>query len=242
MPINWNISSYTTLPSTQDKLREIIEYNPDINEGLVISAHNQTKGYGRYNRIWKEGEGNLYFSYLLKPKKDPCICSQLSLIVGISLFKTINNYIKSDLILKWPNDILIGSKKCAGILVEAIYNGQEYPTMIIGVGVNVKTAPMETSVCLNDYMNDLVIIDSFKARFLSIFDNNYQRWKKYGFKVFKSCFMNYTYPKGSNIGVNIDSNVITGEFIDIDEEGNLKLLCNKTQKLCKITSGDVFLI
>ena len=245
MPINWNISSYTTLPSTQDKLRKILDETPHLNEGFAICAEEQSSGRARHGRKWEDGKGNLFISFLLRPEKDRSFCSQLSLIVGISLVEVIKDQINlnCNIILKWPNDVLLYNKKCAGILLEAMdIEQQEYPVIIVGVGVNISSAPIEMSACLNGYMNDLIVIDRFKASFFSIFENNYQRWKKFGFKVFKSCFLDYTYPKGSRIGVKIAKNSITGEFIDIDEVGNLKLLCDRTQKVRKISSGDVFLI
>ncbi len=245
MSVEWAVSQYEILPSTQDKLKEDLFSNSNLQEGSVVCTDIQTKGYGRHGRKWKEGQGNLYFSYLLRPEKDRNFCSQLSLIVGISLIEVIKSYISDGVVLKWPNDILIDNKKCAGILVEAIdIEHENYPAIIVGIGVNISNAPLEISTYLNKHVNECknISIEQFQKQFFEFFDTNYSKWKELGFEAFKSSFIEYTYPKGSKIGVKIAENKITGEFIDIDNDGNLELLCNKTEKIRKITSGDVFLM
>ena len=92
--------------------------------------------------------------------------------------------------MKWPNDVFIDGQKCAGILIEAIYlNSNQYPALIIGVGVNIKNSPFDNSTFLNAHTENNIAIDVFRDQFLDIFSNNYSEWKKQGFQSFKDKFI-----------------------------------------------------
>lgn len=107
----------------------------NMESGTIVQANHQTKGYGRMNRIWHDEIGkNLMFSLYLKVPLNEDI-TMLTQMAASSVYKTlkdngINAYIK------WPNDVLIGSKKVCGILLESIIDKEE-AHIIIGIGLNV---------------------------------------------------------------------------------------------------------
>ncbi len=239
MPIEWSINTYKTLPSTQDTLKDMLKENVTLAEGYVVLTDQQTNGYGRHGRAWKGGTGNLYMSFLLRPPQTLDNPAQIALICGLVLAQTIENNIKSTegLILKWPNDILINNKKCAGILIEGVDDG-----FIVGMGVNINSKPFDDASYINEYTNSTMTVETFCWAFFQIFDEFYTDWLNKGFSSFRDMFINRTYPKGTHIGVNIDKHRVTGKFDDIDKDGNLILLCDDTGNLRKITSGDVFLM
>ena len=242
MSIDWQIKTFDTLPSTQDTLKDLISRSSDIKEGMAILAYLQTGGYGRHNRKWQGDKGNLYLSFLITPPKDKSPAAQISIITGISLIKTIKDYIDApEIKLKWPNDVMIDSKKCAGILVES--TGDNSKThMLVGLGVNIAHAPLAISSSLNAYASEKIEIKQFTNHFLSTFSDDYTRWTTEGFQPFRDQFINLTYDKKTAISVNVGSNQITGAFIDIDNDGNLEIMCNDTQTIQKITSGEVFVM
>ena len=242
MSIDWQIKTFNTLPSTQDTLKDLIRRSSDIKEGTAILTHLQTSGYGRHNRKWQGEEGNLYISFLITPPKTTSPAAQISIITGISLIKTIKDYIDApDIKLKWPNDVMINNKKCAGILVESTGNNQN-ANMIVGLGVNIAHAPLAIASAINTYASKEIEVKEFTNLFLSTFSDDYTRWIKQGFHPFKDQFINLTYDKKTAISVNVGSKQITGAFIDIDNDGNLEILCNNTQTIQKITSGEVFVM
>ncbi|MCL2764068.1 MAG: biotin--[acetyl-CoA-carboxylase] ligase [Treponema sp.] len=111
--------------------------------GTVITADFQEAGRGRkHDRIWEmEREENLPFTILLRYKYMEDIPPALTLRTGLAVLSAIEDFspqLKGSVMLKWPNDIMIGSKKAAGILCEAA-NGNVH----IGIGINVaqKTFP-----------------------------------------------------------------------------------------------------
>ena len=233
MAINWSINQYDSVDSTQNILKTTINDNPKTPEGTVICATTQNAGYGRHGRVWEQGAGNLYLSFLVKPDCDIDKIGQISLLTGLALANAIDIFIApQETILKWPNDALIENKKCSGIIIEAIDVG-----LIIGVGVNIKSAPLEISTCLNKYSN--IELEKFRDKFLSCFSSCYTQWQKYGFKDLQGEWAAKTYSKGTDISVRLGGQNMKGKFESIDIDGNLLLMCDGEIK--KITSGEVFL-
>ena len=118
--------------STNDELRALAEKG--MAEGLVLVAEEQVAGRGRRGAEWFSPKGeSLAFSVLLRPTEPKGFWSRLSLVAGLAVAEALEKYVPLAEI-KWPNDVLIGGKKIAGILVEA---GKDY--VIVGIGINVNT-------------------------------------------------------------------------------------------------------
>lgn len=112
--------------STQDVLR-----GTDLPEGAVALAEHQTSGRGREGRPWEDVAGKaLLFSLLLRPPAGSP-AQQLSLVVGLAVAEAIEES-RDAAGIKWPNDVLLGGRKVAGVLLEAIEG-----SVVCGIGVNV---------------------------------------------------------------------------------------------------------
>ncbi|NUR72264.1 MAG: biotin--[acetyl-CoA-carboxylase] ligase [Hamadaea sp.] len=105
-------------------------------EGLVVSAGTQTAGRGRLGRTWQSPPGGgLWFSVLLRPADvPPARLGWLPLLAGVALAHTVREVAGVPTELKWPNDLLVGGKKCAGILAEATGTG----AIALGIGLNTR--------------------------------------------------------------------------------------------------------
>jgi BirA family biotin operon repressor/biotin-[acetyl-CoA-carboxylase] ligase len=105
-------------------------------EGQVLVAEEQTAGRGRMGRSWVSQPGaSLTFSVLLRPAAvPPARRGWLPLLTGVSVAVAVREVAAVAAVLKWPNDVLIGSRKLAGILAE-----QSGDVVVIGVGLNVST-------------------------------------------------------------------------------------------------------
>lgn len=231
--MKWHNEYHKSLDSTQSYLKNRIS-EQDLQEGFCVSTNNQTNGYGRHGRDWKSSNGNLFFSFLIKPNASTQNIAQLSLIAGLALQKTIKPFTKN-VIIKWPNDILIEDKKCAGILIEMQDN-----KALIGIGVNLKSTPEETFTFLEKNSKEEINSDSFLRNFQHHFSSIYQTWEEQGFETIREEWLKTTYDVGQPISVRIGENKITGTFETIDTQGNLVLICDKTNQRKTITSGDVF--
>ncbi len=116
--------------------------NREDPEGIVVVADTQTKGKGRLGRRWISPPGvNLYFTLLLKPPFPPADAPILTLAAAVAAAKAIRKLTGLKAEIKWPNDILINSKKSAGILLEMRCSRDRIRFLAIGMGINVNMLP-----------------------------------------------------------------------------------------------------
>lgn len=114
-------------------------------EGLVVVTEHQTAGRGRLDRGWETPAGSaLTFSVLLRPQVPPQRWPWLPLLTGYAVAKTLAAA-GFGAALKWPNDVLIGERKVAGILVERV-EGPSGPAAVVGIGLNVLLAEEQLPV------------------------------------------------------------------------------------------------
>ncbi|TCP13692.1 BirA family biotin operon repressor/biotin-[acetyl-CoA-carboxylase] ligase [Crenobacter luteus] len=119
--------------STNTQLMRRVDSAP---HGLVLAAEWQDAGRGRLGRAWRMRLGGaLAFSLLWRFDKGPAELSGLSLAVGVALARTLAR-VGAPVALKWPNDVLLGGKKLAGVLIELSGDVQGPASVVIGVGVN----------------------------------------------------------------------------------------------------------
>lgn len=126
------ILRFKTIDSTSTFIRNNVK---QLKHGNIVQALTQTKGKGRHGSVWNSEEGNLYFSILLKEKYMRNELFKLVMKSSIAIVKTLHSY-GIEASIKYPNDIIVGTKKIAGILIESIgYNDVDF--VIIGIGINV---------------------------------------------------------------------------------------------------------
>jgi BirA family biotin operon repressor/biotin-[acetyl-CoA-carboxylase] ligase len=115
--------------------------------GLAVVAEHQTAGRGRLDRTWETPpRAALTFSLLWRPLGDPSLWPWLPLLAGIGTAKGVRRATGlPDVGLKWPNDLLVGGRKAAGILLERVET-PEGPAAVVGIGINVSTTQEELPV------------------------------------------------------------------------------------------------
>jgi BirA family biotin operon repressor/biotin-[acetyl-CoA-carboxylase] ligase len=134
--VTWAIQWLPAVPSTQDLVREAAVAGAA--EGWTVVADWQQRGRGRLGRQWITPPGrDLLFSVLLRPSRT--LLSLLPLLAGVSLAEGLKRATGLPVDLKWPNDLLLGGRKLAGILLE---HGSDQ-TAALGVGVNVNSGSRE---------------------------------------------------------------------------------------------------
>ena len=103
-------------------------------DGLVVVADEQTGGRGRFERRFFSPRGGLYFSILIRPNSQE-VLDKLTIISAIATCDAVRKICKDEATIKWVNDVLIGAKKCSGILAETTENLKGFA--IVGIGVNI---------------------------------------------------------------------------------------------------------
>lgn len=245
MALDWLIQTYDQLPSTQGYLKEAIAEKPDLAEGTVVYARHQESGYGRHGRVWQSDSDNLTFSILIKPNCPIEHIGQIAILSGLAISKAIDDIIapEHNSTLKWPNDILIDDLKCCGILIDAApIKNNKVSYFIIGIGINIASAPLKTATFLQNYTKSPIEAETFMKDVLSSFLILYTQWQTDGFDDIRMQWLRKTCDVGCDIGVKIDTHHIQGKFDTIDMFGNLIITCGKNDEKRKITSGEVFLL
>lgn len=130
---------FKKLESTQTTAREFLKV-----ESLpyVIFAENQTHGYGKYGRPWSFRQGNFAATFVVHLPV-PDALQKLPMWVGLKIVEVLKEVCPSkvDLMLKWPNDILLNAKKIGGVLIERLENAY-----LIGVGLNLARSPHDMKI------------------------------------------------------------------------------------------------
>jgi BirA family biotin operon repressor/biotin-[acetyl-CoA-carboxylase] ligase len=132
--IGRRITYLATTTSTMDVARE--EAVAGAPHGAVVFAEEQTAGRGRFGRRWVSPAGkNLYLTLILRP--DAGRLRRLSMVVPLALCRAIESVTPLRSVIKWPNDVLVGGRKLAGVLIEGESSGGELLYALAGIGLNV---------------------------------------------------------------------------------------------------------
>jgi len=129
--------------STNDDARARAEAG--ARDGHLVVAGRQTAGRGSHGRAWSSPEGGLYFSLVLRPRLEAAALPPMTLAAGRAVAEAIEAVCERSLRaeVKWPNDVLIDGKKCAGILAESATIAGRLDHAIVGIGINVGPVAFE---------------------------------------------------------------------------------------------------
>lgn len=132
------IEAFLAVESTNDVLRERARRGAP--SWSVILAESQTAGRGRRGHVWTSPAGNLYLSVLLATPRRKEAQTLLQLVAGLAVAESLVEF-GVEASLKWPNDVVAGGRKLAGLLAEGSSLGDTTEWIALGVGVNVGVDP-----------------------------------------------------------------------------------------------------
>lgn len=226
---------FDTLSSTNTYLKHNYK---NYSDNTVLICKEQTGGHGRLGRSWVSSTDNISLSLLLKPFIKINQIARLSLMTSAVIHEVINKY-TDNVLIKWPNDILVNKKKVSGILLESIYS-DKIEAIIIGVGINVNTtvfpdeiASKATSLKLEtDKDYDL---ESIIDELITTFDRYYQKYLLDDLEFLNIC-RKYSSVINKMIRIN-DEEVFV---LDILDNGSL-LVKNEVGLVKEISYGEITL-
>src|ERR1700691_4572390 len=151
-----DIQVFEQTTSTNDVIEKLA--CDGVKEGVVVFAESQTKGRGRLGRKWiSPARKGLWFSILLRPDLRPQETTQITVASATALRRAIQSEPGLKPGIKWPNDILIGGKKVAGILTELSAELDRVRHVILGIGVDVNFSANEFATGLRKLATSLKI-------------------------------------------------------------------------------------
>ena len=130
---------FEQLTSTLDIAHELGAQG--VEAGALVLADAQTAGRGRMGRAWESQPGRgIWLTLLERPQREDAL-SVLSLRIALALASAVEPFAMAPVLLKWPNDVYVGGRKLAGVLLEARWRGNRLDWLAVGVGINV-SAPV----------------------------------------------------------------------------------------------------
>jgi len=224
--------------STSADLASRISAAEQVLEGHWLVADRQTAGRGRLGREWQDGAGNFMGSTVVHAAYADPPPATLALVAGIALHEVVAAYLPPShhALLKWPNDLMIGSAKLAGILLER--TGE---AVVVGIGVNLASAPAlpdRTTIALAD-LTTAPARDAFAADLAAQFAVELGRWRAYGLAPVIARWLTLGHPLGTGLRIaEPDGSVLEGSFAGLTDQGLLQLR-RPDGSLHTVNAGDV---
>ena len=242
LPSFFQLVALERVGSTNDEVASRAEAG--TREGLLVWAQRQTKGRGRQGRQWESPPGNLYCSLLLRPEVAPAAAAELGFVAGVAVRECVAGLIPSgqEVSCKWPNDVLVGGAKIAGILLEATVT-ERATRVIVGVGINLINHPPDTSYPATDLLSQTGETME-PAEVLRRLADSLLRWRKIwltqGFGSIRRTWLEHAAGLGKDITVQLPDQTLVGKFQSLDARGGLELR-RPGGEVHVVNAGDVFL-
>ena len=207
--------------STQSDLAELVNASV-AKSGEVIAAEFQSNGRGRLDRTFEAPpQSALLFSFYIAPKRAVSDWGFISFLAALAMREVITDQLAEKVNLKWPNDILIGDKKVAGLLAQQIGEG-----VIVGIGLNVAMStdelPVPTATSLLLAGSNLLDRNLILSAFLNHFENLFKEWDSGG--DFLEKYRQVCSTLGRQVRVEVlGRDSIEGEAVSITAQGVLIL-------------------
>ena len=233
------------LPSTNDRARELADTGAA--HGEVVVAESQTAGRGRRGRAWASPAGrNLYLSVILRPNLPPQRAPELTLVASVAACDACRKA-GVEAGIKWPNDLLVGGRKVAGILTELSAEPDLVHWVVLGIGVNLNSGSGDFPADLRGVATSLSIERGqpvpralFAAALLSELEQWLDRHAADGFGPVREAWRERSVTLGREVRVDADGGEISGVAEDIDASG--ALLVRGRAGLVRVVSGDVRMV
>ena len=233
------------LPSTNDRARELADAGAA--HGEVVVAESQTAGRGRRGRAWASPAGrNLYLSVILRPNLPPQRAPELTLVASVAACDACRKA-GVEVGIKWPNDLLVGERKVAGILTELSAEPDLVHWVVLGIGVNLNSGSGDFPADLRGVATSLSIERGqpvpralFAAALLSELEQWLDRHAADGFGPVREAWRERSVTLGREVRVDADGGEISGVAEDIDASG--ALLVRGRAGLVRVVSGDVRMV
>lgn len=226
---------YPTLESTNSKAYLMAAEGAE--EGTVVVADCQSGGKGRLGRTWHSPPGlNLYASVILKPPIPPQEAQTLTLMAAVAVAEAVAAYSPVRPTVKWPNDILIDSKKAAGILTEMNSETDRVNFVILGVGVNlnmnIPDELLKTATSIREKTGEEVPRAAFASALFSSIEKWYKVYLDRGFEQVREAWKGYFEKEGKPVRVR-GSQEVEGICLGIDSQGSLlvRLASGSTERV-----------
>ncbi|HWH79379.1 MAG TPA: biotin--[acetyl-CoA-carboxylase] ligase [Candidatus Binatus sp.] len=239
-----NLHYFSAIDSTNNYARRLAENG--VAEGAIVLAESQSQGRGRLGRVWQSPPfTNLYLSIILRPKLRPAQAPQITLMAAVALAEALDSLLARPVAIKWPNDILFGGKKLAGILTEAACDVEQLHYVILGIGVNlnyrIESMPDEIrarATSIAEITGKSISRESFLRRLIQDIERCYGELEASGLATIAPRWEAHFSLRGKAVRVELLDQRIEGRARGIDRDGALLIEDNQGE-VHRVIAGDV---
>jgi len=214
--------------------------------GMVIIAEEQTGGIGRMGRAWISPSGGIWITVVLKPHVPIDHIFMITMAGSIAIARAIRKEFDLGALIKWPNDIFIGNKKVAGLLLELSADADAVHYCLLSIGIDVNVPLNQFSPALQKDITSIsaevgheVDRASFLARILKEFESRYLLIEGGEFEAIIREWKSLSCTLEKRVLIRTLKNSFEGDAIDIDEFGAL-IIRKDNGKLERVISGDCY--
>ncbi|AZF07639.1 bifunctional biotin--[acetyl-CoA-carboxylase] ligase/biotin operon repressor BirA [Pseudomonas sp. R5-89-07] len=224
--LQWPIHIYDSIDSTNAEALRLVGIAQAA--PFLVLAEQQVAGRGRRGRKWVSPFAqNIYYSLVLRIEDGLRQLEGLSLVVGLAVIQALRESGVQDAVLKWPNDVLVGQKKIAGILLELVGDPADICHVVVGIGVNVnmqKAAEVDqqwTSVQLET--GTAADRNALVAQVGLQLQRYLDRHKASGFAALQEEWEQHHAWQGRSVSLIAGVNRVDGVVLGVDRQGALRL-------------------
>jgi BirA family biotin operon repressor/biotin-[acetyl-CoA-carboxylase] ligase len=188
-------------------------------EWTLVAAGHQTAGRGRLGRTWTDDPGRaLMFSFVLRPELDPARGGVLSLLAGLAVAEACDEAAGVRAACKWPNDVLLGGRKAAGVLAESSLAAGRIEHVVVGIGVNLGSPP--------EGIPGATAVDADAEEVLGAFFRAFAGRYRPSSQAFAVDVLGAYRDRCATLGAVVRArttggDLVEGEAVDVDEHGGL---------------------
>jgi len=241
--IGKRIHAYETTDSTMDVAHRLAAAGEP--EGSVVVAEGQARGRGRMGRGWVSPKGKgIYASFILRPAVHLSEVPAITLTAAVGVAQAIEKAAGMKPEIKWPNDLLIGSKKVAGILTELNAELNRVNYVVLGIGINVNTPrrhlPAHATSLVEESGEKVDRLTLARTLFAEL-DRAYAQFLDHGIAPILGTWRRYAGFLGRRIRVATEGRVVDGQAVDVDSGGAL-LVRTDTGLVESVSAGEVLMV
>ncbi|WP_338806335.1 bifunctional biotin--[acetyl-CoA-carboxylase] ligase/biotin operon repressor BirA [Pseudomonas chlororaphis] len=230
----WAVLAFDSIDSTNAEALRAVERG--VPAPFLVLAERQTAGRGRRGRKWVSPFAeNVYYSLVLRIDGGMRQLEGLSLVVGLAVMQTLREFGIAGAGLKWPNDVLVGRKKIAGILLELVGDPADVCHVVLGVGINVNMQKADevdqqwTSMRLES--GKQIDRNQLVARLSMMLKAYLERHQAQGFSSIQEEWEQNHLWQGNAVSLIAGVNKIDGVVMGIDQQGALRLEVDGVEKV-----------
>ena len=238
---------FVILDETESTNSEALKLAKSTDRPTFVIAKKQTQGRGRIDRSWADPSGNFSGSILIKIDEDLQSLALRSFVASLSVFDAIEQKIgkEHELLIKWPNDLLLNGRKMCGILLETRNFGNT-SALVIGIGVNLLSSPNLRQIKKSAFRPGSIMGETdvkldqidFSESIAHHFAMRENQLRTMGFPKIREIWMDRAAKLGKKITARTPNFEYHGIFDSVDEKGQLVMVNNGEKK--KISAAEIF--